>query len=134
MAEELIEHLERAWILVITAEAEATAVQAQVYALNEKLPWPNQHIIRIDVVKAVDDALPYNLVAPVWARDAEGLASIRDAIGGLPGVEKTQMVVVQRGKIVSRHYPLPPHKARGYVTLEEVNPVEPGPTGINAWG
>jgi hypothetical protein len=131
--QEPFQRLYRAWILVTAAQEEIAAVQEQIAALNEKLPKPQQRIVRIDMVDDVDGGLGVNLVAPVWALEPEGVHEIREMIQGL-GVKDAQVLMVHRDERIVGHFPIRPHEAEGYITLEETNPVNPGPTGINAWG
>jgi hypothetical protein len=124
--------LTRAWVLVSATNEKATGATARcILALNNSLEWPDSHIVRADVVDGIGEV---NIVVPVWTRSSDDMKTVVGMIEDVKGVEKAQAAMVKVGKDRPLHDPFPPHNAKGYVTQEEVNPVEAGILGFNGWG
>jgi hypothetical protein len=122
----------RAWVLV-RAEDPVQAAR-EIYSLNSLNPdlWPNTHIVRADVVEEGEGV---DIVVPLWASDREGLDLALELIRGVLGVVKVQVLKVQRAGPANKglHNPFPPHRAWGYVPLDEANSPE-GTLAFSAWG
>jgi hypothetical protein len=121
----------RAWIMVRT-DGDAHGVAEEIYGLNEKLTWPSQHIVRADVVERLEGFdNDFQIMVPVWADSQDSLEEICKRILEAGRAEVVRVALVQGG--VAGHYPAIPHKAWGWATAAEANPVA-RPLGFNGWG
>jgi hypothetical protein len=121
----------RAWIMVRT-DGDARGVAKEIYSLNDGLSWPRLHIVRADVVERLDGFdNDFQIMVPVWADSEEGIQEIITRIMEAVRAEVVRVAVVQGG--AAGHYPAFPHKAWGWATAVEANPVA-RPLGFNGWG
>lgn len=131
--EDIWETAYRAYVLVRVGEDFSKAgVAKQIFGLNEVLDSSSAFITRTSVVTG-----DYDIVVPVYTRYQEILEEVVDRILNQDGVNKeksTKLLLDPEILSEEAHTPWPPHEALGYIPLDEANPVNPGPTGFNAWG
>jgi hypothetical protein len=120
-----LDHVVRAWIMVQAGD-NASGIAQEIYAYNEQLTWPRQHVVRADMVEGARD---FNIIASVWADDKGVIEKLAAAIRDW-GAEAWIAWAVQGPE---GQHPYPPHKAWGLVPGAEANPVA-RPMGFNAWG
>ncbi|MCK4820535.1 hypothetical protein KA005_32520 [bacterium] len=113
----------RGYVFAVAREPETAA--EKILQLNEKYNEEEGFIIRADTIK---DPSGHNLVVPVNANSEGRLNEIADQIKEISGDEDAKIAIVER------YYPYPPHKAKGIITEEEVNPDRFGIEGRNVWG
>jgi hypothetical protein len=121
----VVQHLERAWVLVAADPNQVNDTAEGIFELNDALEDPSA-VVRADVVSGT-----YNIVVPVYAEEESLIDDIVSMIENVDGVKKTEKLVI------TDYYPFPPHDAPGYITGEEAettNPIAPGPMGMNGWG
>jgi hypothetical protein len=122
------EKIIRAWLLVKVGNGSASQVANHIYnTVNKKYANDEKvFVVRADVVDG-----PYNLIVPVFTEKDDQLQDIISTINGMKGVTALEKSVVQK------HIPNPPHKAHGFVTYQEANPLPRGPidkvNGHNPW-
>lgn len=135
----LSEPIVRAWILLKLEEdgdsAALSALAKDIYCavnLHDEYATDSKvFVVRADLVEG-----DYDLVIPVTAGTLKDnkLGILESIIKA--SVEKCGLRLATGGLIrlkVAKHVPFPPHKAPGYVTEDEVNPLKQGPTGHNPW-
>ncbi len=116
--------IERAWLLIKVQNIDKVKLAKDIFKqVNDKFAAKKKvFVIRADVVDG-----PYDLVVPIFAGTLTELNEIETFVKSLAAG-----MVVERAR-VTKHVPFPPHKAPGYVSDEEANPVNPGPTRHNPW-
>jgi hypothetical protein len=120
----------RAWALVLSSNAEATAAEIASHFTQGGDDWV---IVRADIVQGA-----HNLVVPV---DAANEAAFQTVLGMLQAAPGVTQVGVER---VVAHYPSPTHRSHSFVTAGELDafPSPDFPTpgrhpkspGSNPWG
>jgi hypothetical protein len=120
----------RAWVLVKVKQGhDKVQVSERIIESNKALipknGNPSRFIIRADVISG-----EYDIMVPLCGQNQRSLDDMIAAVMTTDGVDQDSSLVAK----VESHNPKPPHKARGYIPVDEVNPNGPGITGSNAWG
>jgi hypothetical protein len=120
----------RTWLLIkVMRGFNKNQVAKAIFDSHEHLIPRNgitsKFVTRADVVSG-----EYDIVVALNGENKQELEDLIASVMNIDGVNREMSVEAR----VERHYPNPPHKARGYITKDEENPNPPGITGSNAWG